>query len=59
MKNQALDDIKKYAALRLQREYGFCGIIDSSESTYLNASSDEDGIDITIQIKVTAQTEAP
>jgi hypothetical protein len=55
MKNQVLDDIKKYAAQRLQREYGFCGLADGPNSAFLNSSSDLDGIDITIEIKATAQ----
>ena len=55
MKNQALDDIKKYAAQRLQREYGFCGVADAPNFALLNSSSDSDGIDITIEIKATAQ----
>ena len=55
MKNRALDDIKKYAAQRLQREYGFCGVADAPDFALLNSSSDSDGIDITIEIKETAQ----
>lgn len=55
MKNQVLDDIKNYAANRLQREYGFYGLADGMNSAFLNSSCDFDGIDITIEIKVTAQ----
>lgn len=55
MKNRVLDDIKKYAAQRLQREYGFCGVADAPNFALLNSSSDSDGIDITIEIKATAQ----
>ena len=57
MKNQALEDIKKFAWQRLQREYGFCGVLDSPEFAMLNSSSDADGIDFTIEIKATSQCE--
>lgn len=52
MQNQALDDIKRYAAQRLQREYGFCAIADSAKFALLNSSSESEGVDISIEIKI-------
>lgn len=49
MKNKVLEDIKKYAAQRLQQEYGYCGIADSPEMSMLNSGSD--GENIVIHIK--------
>lgn len=49
MKNSALDDIKNYAARRLQQTYGHCGVADGQSVAFLNSGGDTDSI--TIQIK--------
>lgn len=51
MKNTVLDDIKKYAAQRLQAAYGFVGVADGDNMAMLN-SSDNKGNDIIIKIDV-------
>jgi len=48
MKNTVLEDIKNYAARRLQQEYGYCGITDGPNVALINSGGDED---ITISIK--------
>jgi hypothetical protein len=49
MKNKVLEDIKKYAAQRLQQEYGYCGIADTAEMSMLNSGADGENIVIHIQ----------
>lgn len=50
MKNAVLEDIKKYAAQRLQQQYGFVGIASGDDMAMLN-SSDGQGNDIIIKIE--------
>lgn len=51
MKNQALEDIKKYAIERLNREYGYCGCAEGDHAAMIN-SDDKNGNDIQIIIKL-------
>jgi hypothetical protein len=49
MVNKTLEDIKKYAINRLKEDYGYCGLADSPNASYLNSGGD--GENITIIIK--------
>ena len=50
MDNEILDEIKDFAARKLNEAYGFCGVADGPDTALLN-SSDREGKDITIEIK--------
>ena len=49
MKNEVLDDIKKYAISKLNQAYGYCGSAEGDEMAMLN-SEDREGNDISINI---------
>jgi hypothetical protein len=50
MKNEVLNDIKKYAARKLQEHYGICGVAECDEMAIIN-SDDKGGNNITIKIE--------
>ena len=50
MNNTVLEDIKKYAAQRLQQAYGFVGIASGDNMALLN-STDQQGNDIVVKIE--------
>lgn len=49
MDNKVLDDIKQYAAKRLQQAYGYCGVAEAPAMAMLNSGGE--GESITINIK--------
>lgn len=56
MKNQALNDIKNYAAKRLRQEFGYCGVAEGDNMAMLNSGGDNEKI--TIHIKLDREDEA-
>lgn len=51
MKDEVLNDIKKYAISKLQAAYGFVGAAESDEMVLLNSTNDK-GEDIKITFKL-------
>ena len=49
MKNNALEDIKKFAMERLKREYGYCGVAEGENDAMLNSGGDDENI--TVKLK--------
>ena len=55
MDNKVLNDIKTYAANRLNQAYGFVGVADAPDFASLNSGNDD--MDISIEIKATSSQE--
>lgn len=52
MKNTALEDIKKFAAERLMREYGYCGVASGDNAAMLNSGGDGENIIVELKCDV-------
>ena len=55
MENEILNDIKKYIIMKLQAEYGYCGVAESSTSVIIN-SDDKNGNDIKIKLELVSDS---
>ena len=53
MKNDVLEDIKSYAVKKLTAAYGYCGLADYDDWTFIRSGDN----DVSIQIKIETETE--